>query len=263
MLKYEKFIVPTLYSIAQLGGSGTVREIEQKLVNTDKMRPKFNDIDGLKNFQSDAAWARTFLKRSGYIDNSKKGVWSITEKGEIVTRKDGLEEIIATANTSITSDRSLNWQGEIITRLLKLKPANFEHLCMRVLREAGFEQIEVTGRSGDSGIDGKGIYLLAGLLSYRVSFQVKRYRGNVGSGAVRDFRGAMSGRSDKGMIISTGGFTPSAIEEATRDGVQTIDLIDGMKFTQIMLNANSGIFYNSDGRIYIDNNWFKQYERIK
>src|SRR3546814_8903609 len=63
-----------------------------------------------------------------------------------------------------------------------------------------FVQVEVTGRSGDGGIDGTGILRLS-LMSFHVLFQCKRYQGSVGSGAVRDFRGAMMGRTDKGLKI--------------------------------------------------------------
>ena len=106
---------------------------------------------------------------------------------------------------------------------MRLSPANFEKLAQRLLREEGFINTQVTGRSGDGGIDGQGVYRLS-LLSFQVFFQCKRYAGSVGSGAVRDFRGAMAGRGDKGLLITTGTFTSSAREEATRDGAPPIDL---------------------------------------
>ena len=57
-------------------------------------------------------------------------------------------------------------------------------------------------------------------------FQCKRYRGSVGASAIRDFRGAMVGRTDKGLLITTGTFTADAKREATRDGAPVLDLID-------------------------------------
>src|SRR5205823_8842550 len=102
----------------------------------------------------------------------------------------------------------------------------------RVLRETGFTQVEVTGRSGDGGIDGKGIAKINGILSFRVVFQCKRYRGSVGASEIRDFRGAMQGRADKGLFITTGYFTRDAIKEATRDGATAIDLVDGEKLVE-------------------------------
>ncbi len=120
-----------------------------------------------------------------------------------------------------------SWREKLVTRLLTIPPASFERLCMRVLRESGFIQVEVTGRSGDGWIDGYGVVRLVGMLSFRVSFQCKRYRDNVSASVVRDFRGAMMGREEKGLIITTGGFTRDARQEATRNGATAIDLIDG------------------------------------
>jgi restriction system protein len=108
-----------------------------------------------------------------------------------------------------------------------MEPDAFERLVQRTLRESGFIQVEVTGRSGDGGVDGKGIMRLGGLLSFHVIFQCKRYQGSVTPSQVRDFRGAMVGRADKGLLITTGAFTKDATREATRDGAPAIDLIDG------------------------------------
>jgi Restriction endonuclease len=89
-------------------------------------------------------------------------------------------------------------------------------------------------RSG-SGI---GVYRVS-LLSFPVFFQCKRYVGSVGSGAVRDFRGAMSGRGDKGLLITTGTFTSEAKRESTRDGAPPVDLIDGDQLCDLLSNTSS------------------------
>jgi len=122
-----------------------------------------------------------------------------------------------------------------------MDPSAFERLVQRLLRESGFIQVEVTGRSGDGGIDGKGIMRLGGLLSFHVIFQCKRYSGSVGAGHVRDFRGAMVGRADKGLLITTGNFTRDAEREATRDGAPTIDLIDGNLLTDKLKELGLGV----------------------
>ena len=95
----------------------------------------------------------------------------------------------------------------------------FERLAQRLLREAGVSGPVVTGRSGDGGIDGQGVYQIS-LLSFPIFFQCKRYKGSVGSSAVRDFRGAMAGRGEKGLLITTGTFTDDAKKEARRDGAR-------------------------------------------
>jgi restriction system protein len=128
---------------------------------------------------------------------------------------------------TIEDELELDWQEELLSTLQEMDPAAFERLTQRLLRESGFIQVEVIGRSGDGGVDGKGIMRLGGLLSFNVIFQCKRYSGSVGAGHVRDFRGAMVGRADKALLITTGTFTRDAEREATRDGAPTIDLIDG------------------------------------
>ena len=121
-----------------------------------------------------------------------------------------------------------------------LPSATFERLAQRLLREAGFLTATVTGRSGDGGIDGIGVYRMS-LLSFPVFFQCKRYKGSVGAGAVRDFRGAMAGRGDKGLLITTGTFTSDAKVEATRDGAPPIDLIDGDRLCDLLKDYEVGV----------------------
>lgn len=133
-----------------------------------------------------------------------------------------------------------SWKEQILERLLELRPDSFERLARRLLREAGFVSATVTGKSGDGGIDGIGVYRLS-LVSFPVFFQCKRYTGSVGAGAVRDFRGAMSGRGDKGLLITTGTFTAEAKQEATRDGAPPIDLIDGERLCDLLKEYELGV----------------------
>jgi restriction system protein len=128
----------------------------------------------------------------------------------------------------------------------------------RLLRESGFIQVEVTGQSGDGGIDGKGIMRLGGMLSFHVIFQCKRYSGSVGAGHVRDFRGAMVGRADKGLLITTGNFTRDAEREATRDGAPAIDLIDGNLLAEKLKEMGLGVITKivQVEQIEINHEWF-------
>ena len=123
----------------------------------------------------------------------------------------------------------------------KVPPPVFEKLAQRVLRESGLTQVEVTGRTGDGGIDGKGILRLGGLLGFQVIFQCKRWKGSVSAAQVRDFRGAMVGRADKGLLITTGTFTKDAVREATRDGASAIDLVDGEQFLDKLKEPGLGV----------------------
>ena len=128
----------------------------------------------------------------------------------------------------------------------------FERLSKRILRESGFVQVEVTGRTGDGGIDGKGIMKISGLLSFHVVFQCKKYQGSVSASDIRDFRGAMIGRADKGLFITTGTFTRSAIQEATRAGAPPIDLVDGDQLATKLKELGLGIKTEMVEQISVD-----------
>ena len=239
---------PTLKAIRELGGSATVAEIAVRVIENINLRPDVAQIphgDGrLTEVEYRLAWSRTYLKRYGLIDNAKRGVWSLTELG-LRTESTNPEEVVSfvrsrprsTETEGLVDDpqetigdsstETASWRDSLISALLNMSPQAFERLCQRLLRESGFIEVKVTGRSGDGGIDGHGIIRLAGLIGFPVLFQCKRYSGKVGTNVVRDFRGAMVGRADKGLILTTGGFTREADAEATREGAPPIDLIDG------------------------------------
>ncbi len=139
---------------------------------------------------------------------------------------------------------------------MSLKPEQFERLAQRILRECGFTQVEVTGKSGDGGIDGKGIIKIGGLISFHAMFQCKRYQDSVTPRHIRDFRGALMGRADKGLFITTGSFTRDAVKEAQRDGAAPIDLIDGEDLVQKLKELSLGVKIEIIEQITIDKDWF-------
>jgi len=139
------------------------------------------------------------------------------------------------------SPPELRWEDEALETIKQISPKAFETLCQRLLRESGFIQVEVTGRSGDGGIDGRGVVRVGGVLSFHVIFQCKRYKDTVSASVIRDFRGAMVGRADKGLLITTGTFTRDARAEAQRDGAPPLDLIDGEELVQKLRELRLGI----------------------
>lgn len=201
------------------------------------------------------------------MENSSRGVWALTSKGSkldnvnaTAVKKFVREQDKKTKKPTVSEEElELTWRDELLSALLKMDPSAFERLTQRLLRESGFIQVEVTGKSGDGGIDGKGIMRLGGLLSFHVIFQCKRYKGTVTVSQVRDFRGAMVGRADKGLLITTGNFTKDAIREATRDGAPAIDLIDGDLLIDLLKELNLGI--NTQQvvveQVTIDHDWFE------
>jgi len=118
--------------------------------------------------------------------------------------------------------------------------------------------VEVTGKTNDGGIDGKGIVKIGEVLSFHVVFQAKRYQGRVASSVIRDFRGAMVGRADKGLILTTGSFSREAKKEAQRDGATPIDLIDGNELAEKVKDLRLGVNVELVESVEINKDWFKK-----
>ena len=205
-------------------------------------------------------WARTYLKKIGALENSNRGVWSITPTGLDFLAMDqpSADKALKQADNTVRAEmrkakardvaeneadddgETDDWRDTLLTAMKAMDPAAFERLSMRVLREAGFRNVEVLGRSGDGGIDGVGVYKLS-LVSFPTYFQSKRYAGSVPASVVRDFRGALSGRGEKGLVISTGNFTPAAKAEATRDGAPPVDLVGGDDLCDLLKEYGLGV----------------------
>ncbi len=272
---YQDLMNPTLKALRELGGSATIDEIFNKVAELMQLSDEELSIihDPEKSSRTEIeyrlAWSRTYLKGYGLLENSQSGIWSLTSKGRQTETVDP-REVSKERRKKLRAqrqeeqddaeeiDEELTWKEELLQTLLKMSPDSFERLAQRMLREAGFIQVEVTGRSGDGGIDGNGIMRLGGLLSFHVIFQCKRYQGSVSASQVRDFRGAMVGRADKGLLITTGTFTKEATREATRDGAPAIDLIDGDMLIEQLQKLNLGIKTEvvSIEKVSVDHNWF-------
>lgn len=274
-LQYIDLMNPVIQALKNLGGSGTIEEINNKVaeienIPSDQLEILHNpEKGGTTEIEYRIAWARTYLKRYEVLTNSSRGVWSLTEKGSKINKVDEKDVVRVTRenfkknkkasnNIEDEPDQEIEWQEELLDVILKMSPSGFERLIQRLLRESGFVQVEVTGQSGDGGIDGHGILRLGGLLSFHVIFQAKRWKGAVGSSQVRDFRGAMVGRADKGLLITTGAFTKDAIKEATRDGAPAIDLVDGDQLVEKLKQLSLGVSTKKIEieQISIDPKWF-------
>lgn len=274
---FDRLMNPVIEALKVLGGSGTIEEINNQVAEivglTDEQLEVLHNSEkgGQTEVEYRLAWTRTYLKKYGVLENSSRGVWALTSKGrqldkvnpKIVVRQVRDQDKKAPHDPQETDKLAetaaeLTWREELMAALLKMDPASFERLVQRLLRESGFIQVEVTGRSGDGGIDGKGIMRLAGLLSFHVIFQCKRYQGSVSASQVRDFRGAMVGRADKGLLITTGNFTKDATREATRDGAPAIDLIDGDLLVDKLKELGLGVQTKKVQieQVSIDQDWF-------
>jgi restriction system protein len=151
------------------------------------------------------------------------------------------------ADEPILSETEIKDHRPALLDLIKsLSPGGFERLSQRLLRESGFQHVSVTGKSGDGGIDGIGTLQMNPFVSFNVLFQCKRYQGAVTPSQVRDFRGAMMGRAEKGLIITTGTFTLEAKKEARRDGVPPIELVDGDILVDMFEKLELGLIPKKD-----------------
>jgi restriction system protein len=277
-------------ALKALGNSGTPAEVYewisgQLALSNEHLNRQLQS--GGSHFENQVGWARFYLARAGYIDASKRGVWSLTEKGidsdlaekealrifQSVHKRyagkqggteaiqpDGIDESVAPSETTQPLG---DYRFDLLEIIRRLPPSAFEKLCQRLLRESGFQQVEVTGRSGDGGIDGKGLLQINPLLSMQVVFQSKRYKADrpVTVSEVRDLRGAMAGRTDKGIFITTSSFTAEARKEALREGVPPIELVDAQKLVLMFEQLELGL---TQRKIYeIDRHFFEEFGHQK
>ncbi len=280
--QFVRYFGPLLDALRAIGGSAKPDEAVDRVAEDLKIADDvLNEVlpSGGSRFRNRVAWARFYLVREGLLDSSKHGVWSLTEKGfktsltyqqaeEIFRKwakifheqrkKKEKEEPAAETVAEGTGSPSKDYREEVLEVLLKLPPAGFERLSQRLLREAGFTQVVVTGKSGDGGIDGVGTLQVNPLVSFKVLFQCKRYTNSVSPSQVRDFRGAMAGRADKGIIITTGTFTAEARREASRDGVHPIELLDGEKLVDMLEKLELGL--KPVTTYEIEHEFFKDFE---
>lgn len=284
----------TVEALKQMGGSASIDELDEKVIELEHVPEEEQALvmaneSGRPRVNYYLAWARTYLKRGDAVENSSRGVWSLTPEGykiteyaqtqaihERVNREErerakrkrlqskltsgtqdkDLPDPIEAARSDATGSDQLDWKAQLLSVLGDMHPGAFERLSQRLLRESGFTKVEVRGKTGDGGIDGVGV-LRMNLVSFQVYFQCKRWKGSVGPKEIRDFRGAMQGRADKGIFVTTGHYTTAASDEATRDGAMAIDLIDGDRLCDLLKENRLGVSTEMIESVRVDANWFK------
>jgi restriction system protein len=280
--EFIRFFKPVLQVLRESGGSGTTSEVIDRAIELLHI-PEAEQEVTLKNGQSrirnQVQWARLYLVRSGYLDSSRRGIWSLTETGaaaDLATfdafaifqrvqkelqadRKKKQAEGPFIDETDEAEIEPVDYRTELLALVRSLPPEGFERLCQRLLRESGFQEVVVTGRSGDGGIDGIGVLQVNPFVTFNVLFQCKRYQGSVTPSHIRDFRGAMMGRADKGIIITTGTFTLDAKKEARRDGVPPIELVAGDDLIRLFESLELGLLPQKT--FDIDRKFFDEFTR--
>lgn len=278
----------TLEAIRRLPMPATNDEIDEAVATTLNLTPTQRAVLATNGRQTAVAylvaWCRTTLRNVGALERAGRGLWRLTPEGadmseETVTRRRAdyrrssrvrwAEKRRSQAETAEAAGHhseaeefeELGWNDELLARLQAMSASGFERLAERLLRASEFEDVNVTGRAGDGGIDGTALYRLS-LISFPVYFQCKRYKGSVGPAVVRDFRGAMAGRSDRGLIITTGSFSREAKLEATRDGATPLDLIDGESLCELLKERGLGVEVRERTveDVTIDDEYFDRFE---
>ncbi|MFZ4544526.1 MAG: restriction endonuclease [Saprospiraceae bacterium] len=279
--EFTNWFGPLLNALRELGGSGKPKEVVNQIaadLNIPDEKLEETMKSGTPRFHNQVAWARQYLVWEGLLDDSKHGVWTLTPRGQdtkITTeeaRNIFLKWVEIHQATKKAKDKDMiierqeeeepeQLEHEIAPTLLEVlqsvTPIGFEHICKRLLREHGFENVIVTQASHDNGIDGYGTLELNPFVSIKVLFQCKRYKGTVSRAQVGDFRNAMIGRAEKGIILTTGIFSEDAKREASRDGAPPIELIDGKKLVELFEQVELGV---KPKRIYeVEYSFFDQY----
>lgn len=281
----------TLEAIRRLPMPATNDEIDEAVGTNLKMTPVQRAVRAANGAKSElgfrVSFCRSQLKIVGALKSERRGYWRLTSEGvdmdeETVerrwaeylrdrrqeklgraTRRQVRSSAATGAHGSADDDEpgEAAWNDELLSRLLDMSPGAFERLAQELLRSSGFEAVKVIGGSGDGGIDGTALYRFS-LISFPVYFQCKRHKGTVGAPVVRDFRGAMAGRGDRGLIITTGSFTPDAKREATRDGATPLDLIDGDNLCELLKERELGVVVRKRTveDVTIDSEYFNRFE---
>lgn len=278
--EYSILVEVTYAALKELGGSGKNNEINEKAIEILKLP---DDVCSIPHLDSSSlseinyrlAWARTLLKNYGAIENSARSVWSITVNFSDKDTVDGkyIEQNCKKANysefkTENSEETQMEkadvevpeeirpWRKKLHNILTEMNPYAFERLTQRLLRESGFDDVRVTKKSGDGGIDGTGKLKINGIFSFNIAFQCKRYQGTVGAPDIRDFRGSLTTDIEKGVFITTGSFSKQAMEEASNPGKRQIDLIDGEEFITKLAELGIGVKEVKDYEI--DENYFEK-----
>ena len=258
-------MLATVIALKELGGSGRVSEIIARVIENEAISEKAQSYplitDGNRpKLDYYLSMARTYLKYSGRLENTERGVWALTELGFEINSLEQVDLAYLTTDVAPSHDEE-NWKTVLLDVLENLHYDGFEDLCQIILREAGFIKVVVTAKGKDGGVDGVGFWR-ENLLSRKIYFQCKRTKNIVGSPQIRDFRGALDGRANQGLFITTNHFTQDAKDEAIRDGALLIDLIDGNEICDLLKKYKLGFKKDTDGTLVIDDEWFNKY-RVK
>jgi len=274
---FVRYFRPVIDALRELGDSGRPREIfpiVARICDVGEDELAQTNSNGGSKFENQVSWARFYLSKAGLIDSPRHGVWALSENGKnsnldsaeslsIFRKVQG--EIRAEREAGLSDEASADLdageeasqeleapdeqdyfnedeaRGRLAGHLRETSPEGFERYCAYLLRVFGLQNVRVRGQSGDHGIDGEGDLLINRFVRTKVMFQCKRYAGSVGPKEIRDFRGAILGRAERGVFLTTGVFTSSARLEAVRENTVPIELIDLDELVELAIEQRLGV----------------------
>lgn len=277
--EFVRLFAPVLDTLREMGNSGRPKEVTERVAKRLKISDEElnrTNKNGQSRFANQVAWARFYLAKAGLIDTSRRGVWALTEtardfrpdhpaahrifqqvaqtfREKPVRAMDTVEEELAPPGEQVQGDDA--FREQMAKTLRALSPKGFERLCQRILREVGFEEVVVTGQSRDGGIDGYGTLRINKLVSDRVLFQCKRHTDQISPAYVREFRGSMNGRADRGIFLATSAFSADAKREANREGAVPIEMVDLDGLISLLTELELGVLKT----FIVDQDFFEEY----
>jgi len=297
--KFVQYFQPVLSALKALGSSATPKEVFEWIESSIQVpKSEIEEINksGQSKFENKVHWARFYLAKAGYIETEKRGIWVLTDMGrkanlthsvalkifhnvrlegnwnkeeqsetstsDIDSAQASTSSNLVDENASPDDDLYINQkdiQDQLFEILQNLDDKGFEELSARLLRHLGFESVNVTGRTGDEGIDGEGYLRLNRFVRTKVMFQCKRYTAPVGPGAIRDFRGAIQGRAERGIFLTTANFTRAAKEAAARENATPIELVEIDDIITLLIEERLGV--SETKALKLDLSFFKPYSR--
>lgn len=293
--KFHETFMPILLTLEK---EGTLTTSELIIKVTSKYYDNLpEDVKKLKTrsgkiiLQDRIHWGKSYLKLSKFLSYPKRGYVELTPKG-VAQLKQGVmtleilksdpdwikhQETVSNKKVSTnTEDNAIenaspqdlidygfqsiedDVKSDLLDRLREINPYYFEKVILILLKKMGYGDFLVTSKSNDKGIDG--IINEDKLGLEKIFTQAKRYaEGNkVTELDIRNFIGAMSGDTRKGVFITTSSFSSSAVTKA-KEAHHTIILIDGFQLVELMLQYNVGVQVKTTFEVKeLDNDFFEE-----
>ena len=284
--KHDALFWPVVSALRLLDGSADNEQLVEKVIELLGLPDHLTAIPHKSGPQTEIgyriAWVKSWLKWGEMLDNPQRAVWVLTAKGRGASEAEVNEvrnrrraesaalrkaaptspiPAVAAAQLEMEVDELEEfaddaWQNALLNVVKAMTAPAFERLARQILLGLGFSHVDVVGRSGDGGIDLLGTVRLNNVLSFRILAQCKRYKETVGPADIRNFRGAMQGRTDTGIFITSGRYTSEAYKEASRDGVPSIDLVDGSALVKLLKDLKMGVETRLVERVIIKPDFF-------